>query len=42
MELKIERPGEKHARIEVAGAAVYELGTRDTDHGLPLQPFSDG
>ena len=42
MELKIERPGEKHARVEVTGAAVYELGTRDTDHGVPLQPFSDG
>ena len=42
MELKIERPGEKHARVEITGAAVYELGTRDTDHGVPLQPFGDG
>ena len=42
IELKIERPGEKHARVEVAGAAAYELGTRDTDHGVPLQPFPDG
>ncbi len=42
IELKVERPDEKHARVEVAGAAVYELGTRDTDHGVPLQPFSDG
>ncbi|MDQ3729963.1 MAG: hypothetical protein M3355_10285 [Actinomycetota bacterium] len=42
IELKVERPGEKHARLEVAGAAVYELGTRETDHGVPLQPFSDG
>ena len=42
IELKVERPDRKHARVEVAGAAVYELGTRDTDHGVPLQPFSDG
>jgi len=42
IELKVERPATKHARVEVAGAAAYELGTRDTDHGIPLQPFSDG
>jgi len=42
IELKIERPDTKHARVEVAGAAVYELGTREIDHGVPLQPFSDG
>ncbi len=42
MELKVERPDHKHARLEVAGAAAYELGTRDAEHGVPLQPFSDG
>jgi hypothetical protein len=42
IELEVERPGSKQARVEVAGAAVYELGTRDTGHGIPLQPFSDG
>ena len=42
IELKVERPNERHARVEVAGAAVYELGTRDTDHGVPLQPYPDG
>ncbi len=42
IELKVERPSERHARLEVAGAAAYELGTRDTDHGVPLQPFPDG
>jgi len=42
IELKIERPGAKHARVEVAGAAAYELGTRDPEHGIPVQPFSDG
>ena len=42
IELKVERPDTKHARVEVAGGAVYELGTHETDHGVPLQPFSDG
>ena len=23
------------------GAAAYELGMRETDHGLPVQPFTD-
>lgn len=42
LELKVERPGARHARIEMAGVAAYELGTRETDHGIPLQPYSDG
>ncbi|MDQ3758619.1 MAG: hypothetical protein M3331_01555 [Actinomycetota bacterium] len=42
IELKIERPNVRHARVAVAKAAVYELGTRETDHGVPVQPFSDG
>ncbi len=42
LELRVERPHERHAQIEVAGSAVYELGTRDTDHGLSVQPFADG
>jgi hypothetical protein len=42
IELTVERPDAKHARLEVAGAAAYELGTRETDHGIPLQPFPDG
>ena len=42
LELKVERPDQRHARVEVAGAAVYELGTRDPDHGVLLQPFADG
>jgi hypothetical protein len=28
--------------IEVDSAAAYELGTRDTSHGMPLQPYPDG
>ena len=42
LELKVERAGERHARLEVPGGAAYELGMRETDHGFPLQPFPDG
>ncbi len=33
------RPG---FAVRVDGAASYELGTRRTDHGVPIQPFPDG
>jgi hypothetical protein len=26
----------------VKGAAAYEFGTRDKDHGIPVQPYPDG
>ena len=42
LELKVERAGKRHAHLESAGAAAYELGTRDLDHGVPLQPYPDG
>jgi hypothetical protein len=42
LELTVERKGEQPRRLECVGAAAYELGTRDTDHGLPLQPYPDG
>ena len=28
--------------FEVRGAAAYELGMRERDHGVPIQPFPDG
>ncbi|HEX6678656.1 MAG TPA: hypothetical protein VF486_27020 [Actinomycetes bacterium] len=28
--------------LRCAGGAAYELGTRDHDHGIPLQPYPDG
>jgi hypothetical protein len=40
--IEVERPGHKTATVEVPGAAAYELGSRDTDHGIPLQPYPDG
>ena len=42
LQLKVERPHERHAHLEVPGAAAYEIGMRETDHGIPLQPYPDG
>ena len=42
LELIVERKGEQARRIVCIGAAAYELGTRDTDHGIELQPYPDG
>jgi hypothetical protein len=42
LELEVERKGSEPQRLEVAGAAAYEIGMRDTDHGIPLQPYPDG
>jgi hypothetical protein len=42
IELKIERPASKHAKVGAEGAAAYELGMRESDHGIPLQPYADG
>jgi hypothetical protein len=42
LELTVERKGREPLRLECVGAAAYELGMRETDHGLPLQPYPDG
>jgi hypothetical protein len=42
LELRVERPGKRHAHLRVDGGATYEIGMRETDHGIPLQPFPDG
>jgi hypothetical protein len=42
LELTVERPGHKAAKIEVAEAAAYEFGSRDLEHGIPVQPYPDG
>jgi hypothetical protein len=41
LELEVMRKGAEPERLEVAGAAAYEIGMRDTDHGIPLQPYPD-
>jgi hypothetical protein len=40
--LAVSRPGEGQRLIEIQGAAAYELGMRETDHGVEIQPFPDG
>ncbi len=42
LELTVERKGQAPRRLVVSGAAAYEFGTRDTDHGIELQPYPDG
>jgi hypothetical protein len=41
MELTVERDGEEPLKLTTAHGAAYELGMRETDHGIPLQPFPD-
>ena len=41
LRLRVERPGHPPLELASAHGGVYELGTRDTTHGIPLQPFPD-
>ena len=38
----MERSGAEPRRLTVPGGAAYEIGMRETDHGIPLQPYPDG
>ena len=42
MKLRVERPNEHHVHLKLDGGAAFELGMRETDHGVPLQPYPDG
>ena len=42
LELDVEIDGRPGERLKVDRGAAYEFGTRDTDHGIPLQPYPDG
>ncbi|HSI81574.1 MAG TPA: hypothetical protein VK919_13080 [Solirubrobacterales bacterium] len=42
LELTVEHAGSTPRRLEARGAAAYEIGMRETDHGIPLQPYPDG
>jgi hypothetical protein len=39
--MHLDVTGTERARLDLAGAA-YELGMRERDHGMPIQPFPDG
>jgi hypothetical protein len=42
MTLTVERDGRPPVELTTPHGAAYELGMRETDHGIPLQPFPDG
>jgi hypothetical protein len=42
LELTLERDGRPPLDLRTASGASYELGMRERDHGIPLQPFPDG
>jgi hypothetical protein len=42
LELTIERPALASLHLLLPAGAAYELGMRETDHGIPIQPYPDG
>jgi hypothetical protein len=42
MRLSVSRGGGAASELVVPGGAAYELGMRERDHGIAIQPFSDG
>jgi hypothetical protein len=42
LELTVERPAQPARELSLSGSAAYELGMRETDHGIPIQPYPDG
>ena len=42
LELEVEERGREPRRLRLSGAAAYEIGMRQTDHGIPVQPYPDG
>jgi hypothetical protein len=42
MTLTVERSGGAPVELHTPHGAAYELGMRETDHGIPIQPFPDG
>jgi hypothetical protein len=42
MTLSVERGDDAPLELHTPHGAAYELGMRETDHGIPIQPFPDG
>lgn len=40
--LTVSRPAQPPLTLQLASGAVYELGMREKDHGMAIQPFPDG
>jgi hypothetical protein len=39
--VRVERPGRPPIELAAAHGGAYELGVRETTHGVPVQPFPD-
>jgi hypothetical protein len=42
LELTVERPALPPLELALSAGAAYEFGMRETDHGVPIQPYPDG
>ena len=42
MKLTVVRPGRRPLVLDASHGAAYELGMRERDHGIPIEPFGDG
>ncbi len=42
LELTVERPALPVRQLTLNAGAAYEFGMRETDHGIPIQPYPDG
>lgn len=42
LELTVEQPARPARQLTLAAGAAYELGMHETDHGIPIQPYTDG
>jgi hypothetical protein len=42
LRLTVERPAEPARELSLQAGAAYEFGMRETDHGIPIQPYPDG
>jgi hypothetical protein len=42
MRMAVRRRGHALLELESAGGSAYELGMRERDHGVALQPCPDG
>ena len=42
LELTVEQKGSPPRTLSLPGGAAYEFGMRETDHGIPVQPYPDG
>jgi hypothetical protein len=40
--LKVEQPGREARKLMLSAGAAFELGMKETDHGIPIQPYPDG